>query len=158
MPETMSVERRKVMKALGANLVLTEGAKGMKGAVDAAEALLAEAPEQRIMLQQFNNPANPLNMMYGTLALIIFLYVYYNHAQAFLIASTSLKQISSSFDEASTMLGGGVVRTFFKVTLPLLWPTLLGVGVFFFMRAMVSLSAVIFLITPETGDAPVNAA
>ena len=59
MPETMSVERRKVMKALGANLVLTEGAKGMKGAVDAAEALLAEAPEQRIMLQQFNNPANP---------------------------------------------------------------------------------------------------
>lgn len=59
MPETMSVERRKVMKALGANLVLTEGAKGMKGAVDAAEALVAEAPEQRIMLQQFNNPANP---------------------------------------------------------------------------------------------------
>lgn len=59
MPETMSLERRKVMKALGANLVLTEGAKGMKGAVDAAENLVAEAPEQRIMLQQFNNPANP---------------------------------------------------------------------------------------------------
>ena len=59
MPETMSVERRKVMKALGANLVLTEGAKGMKGAVDAAETLIAEAPEKRIMLQQFNNPANP---------------------------------------------------------------------------------------------------
>jgi len=59
MPETMSVERRKVMAALGANLVLTEGPKGMKGAVDAAEALLAEDPENRIMLQQFNNPANP---------------------------------------------------------------------------------------------------
>jgi cysteine synthase A len=59
MPETMSVERRKVMQALGANLVLTEGPKGMKGAVDAAEALVAEAPQQRIMLQQFNNPANP---------------------------------------------------------------------------------------------------
>ncbi|MDK2777941.1 MAG: cysteine synthase A [Pseudomonadota bacterium] len=59
MPETMSAERRKVMQALGANLVLTEGAKGMKGAVEAAEALLAEAPQQRIMLQQFNNPANP---------------------------------------------------------------------------------------------------
>ena len=54
------------------------------------------------------------------------------------------------------MLGGGVVRTFFKVTLPLLWPTLLGVGVFFFMRAMVSLSAVIFLITPETQVAAVS--
>ncbi|GGY33148.1 cysteine synthase [Bacterioplanes sanyensis] len=59
MPETMSLERRKVMKALGANLVLTEGPKGMKGAVEKAEQLLAEAPEQRIMLQQFSNPANP---------------------------------------------------------------------------------------------------
>jgi cysteine synthase A len=59
MPESMGMERRKVMMALGANLVLTEGAKGMKGAVEAAEKLVAEAPEQRIMLQQFNNPANP---------------------------------------------------------------------------------------------------
>ena len=59
MPETMSIERRKVMKALGANLVLTEGPKGMKGAVEAAEKMLAEAPDNRIMLQQFNNPANP---------------------------------------------------------------------------------------------------
>lgn len=59
MPETMSVERRKVMQALGANLVLTEGAKGMRGAVEKAEELLAESPEQRIMLQQFDNPANP---------------------------------------------------------------------------------------------------
>lgn len=59
MPETMSVERRKVMMALGANLVLTEGPKGMKGAVDKAEELVAASPETRIMLQQFNNPANP---------------------------------------------------------------------------------------------------
>jgi len=59
MPETMSVERRKVMQALGAKLVLTEGPKGMKGAVEAAEQLLAEAPDTRIMLQQFENPANP---------------------------------------------------------------------------------------------------
>lgn len=59
MPETMSIERRKVMQALGANLVLTEGPKGMKGAVAKAEELLAEDPENRIMLQQFSNPANP---------------------------------------------------------------------------------------------------
>lgn len=59
MPETMSLERRKVMMALGANLVLTEGPKGMKGAVDKAEELVAESPETRVMLQQFNNPANP---------------------------------------------------------------------------------------------------
>lgn len=59
MPETMSIERRKVMKALGANLVLTEGPKGMKGAIDKAEELVNAANGSAIMLQQFNNPANP---------------------------------------------------------------------------------------------------
>lgn len=59
MPETMSVERRKIMQALGANLVLTEGPKGMKGAVDKADELVAASNGKAILLQQFNNPANP---------------------------------------------------------------------------------------------------
>lgn len=59
MPETMSIERRKLMKALGANLVLTEGPKGMKGAVDKADELVAASAGNAILLQQFNNPANP---------------------------------------------------------------------------------------------------
>lgn len=59
MPETMSIERRKVMKALGANLILTEGAKGMKGAIDKADELVSISNNNAIMLQQFNNPANP---------------------------------------------------------------------------------------------------
>ena len=59
MPETMSIERRKVMKALGANIVLTEGPKGMQGAVDKANELVAAASGSAIILQQFNNPANP---------------------------------------------------------------------------------------------------
>ena len=104
----------------------------------------------------FNNPSNPLHFLYGSFALIIILSVYYNHAHAFLISSTSLKQISGSFDEASTMLGGSVLTTLRKVTLPLLWPTLLGVGVLFFMRTMVSLSAVIFLTTPSTQVASIS--
>ncbi|PLX37696.1 MAG: ABC transporter permease [Hyphomicrobiales bacterium] len=104
----------------------------------------------------FNDPSNPFNFLYGTFALIIILNGYYNHSQAFLISSTSLKQIGGTFDEASTMLGAGVGRTLRKVTLPLIWPTLLGVGVFYFMRTMVSLSAVIFLITPSTQVASVS--
>jgi cysteine synthase A len=59
MPDTMSVERRNTLKALGAELVLTEGAKGMRGAIEKAEALAAEMPNTFIP-QQFKNAANPL--------------------------------------------------------------------------------------------------
>ncbi len=59
MPETMSVERRKLLTAYGAKLVLTEGAKGMPGAIAKAEELVASDPKRYVLLQQFKNPANP---------------------------------------------------------------------------------------------------
>jgi cysteine synthase A len=59
MPETMSIERRKLLAAYGAKLVLTEGAKGMAGAIAKAEAIANSDPERYVLLQQFKNPANP---------------------------------------------------------------------------------------------------
>ncbi|MFN5745314.1 MAG: cysteine synthase A [Methylococcaceae bacterium] len=59
MPETMSIERRKLLAAYGATLVLTEGARGMPGAIEKAESIAAADPDRYLLMQQFKNPANP---------------------------------------------------------------------------------------------------
>jgi cysteine synthase len=59
MPDTMSLERRKLLIAYGAKLVLTEGSRGMSGAIAKAEEITASSPERYVLLQQFKNPANP---------------------------------------------------------------------------------------------------
>jgi cysteine synthase len=59
MPDTFSVERRRILKAFGATLILTEGAAGMQGSISKAEQLVASDPDRYLLLQQFQNPANP---------------------------------------------------------------------------------------------------
>jgi cysteine synthase A len=59
MPDTFSVERRRILKAFGANLILTEGSAGMQGSISKAEQLVASDPDRYVLLQQFQNPANP---------------------------------------------------------------------------------------------------
>jgi iron(III) transport system permease protein len=103
----------------------------------------------------FNNPHNPLVFLYGSLLLLAICTSYHFHAQGFLAATTSFKQISTVFDEASAMLGGSVIRTLHKVTLPIIWPSLVRSSVFFYMQAMVTLSAVIFLFSPASTVASV---
>jgi len=59
MPETMSIERRKVLAAFGANVVLTEGSRGMAGSINKAQEIVQSDPDRYVLLQQFDNPANP---------------------------------------------------------------------------------------------------
>ncbi len=104
----------------------------------------------------FNDPDNPIYAFYGTVLMLALNTLYHYHAQGFLASTTSLKQIDTTFDEASAILGGGFLRTFWRVHLPLILPSLVGLSVFFFMRAMVTLSGVIFLVTPGHNLAAVS--
>ena len=104
----------------------------------------------------FNDPANPVYLIYDTAIILGVINLYHYHAQGFLTAGTSFKQISQTFDEASSCLGANFFETMRYVTLPMIVPTMLSVGVFFFMRSMVTLSAVIFLVTPKTQLAAVS--
>jgi len=104
----------------------------------------------------FNDPSNPLNVLYGTVFILAINSVYHYSAQGFLTASTSLQQISTNFDETSACLGASLLTTIKRVTLPILLPSILSVAVFFFMRTMVTLAAVIFLVSPSVNLAAVS--
>jgi len=104
----------------------------------------------------FNDPRNPLEFLYGTLVILALCTVYHYHAQGYLIAATSLNQVSRVFDEASTSLGGTFLRTLRTVTLPIIAPAIASIAVFFFVRSMVTLSALIFIVTPKTQVAAVS--
>ena len=104
----------------------------------------------------FNNPDMPLYWLFGTIAMLSLCTVYHYHAQAFLIATTGLKQIDNSLNEASLTLGGGTLYTARHITLPLMRPTIANIGMFYFMHSMVSISALIFLVSPGLTPAAIS--
>jgi len=104
----------------------------------------------------FNDPDNPFNFIYGSIFILAINNVYHYHAQGYLTATTSLKQVSGRFDETSACLGANLGTTIKRVTLPIILPAILSISVFFFMRSMVTLSAVIFLVSPSVNLAAVS--
>lgn len=97
----------------------------------------------------FNSASMPWGVLYGTaLPLVLCNYIHF-HTQGYAAMMTGMRNVPASLEHAATVLGGSTLRILKDVYLPVLRPTLLSVGLFLFMSAMVTLSAVIFLVTPS---------
>ena len=98
----------------------------------------------------FNAPDSPLNRLYATLAILVVSNVIHYFTVGFLTATASLKQMDAEFENVSASLGVPFYRTFWRVTVPIALPTIVAISMYFFLNAMVTLSAVVFLVAPGT--------
>lgn len=104
----------------------------------------------------FNSTSTPLYLLYGTAALIGIVNFYHYHTQGFLTVMTGFRQIPPALEEAAGSLGAGLGRTACDIVAPFIAPMLVSVFFFLFMRSMVTLSAVVFLTTPQLSVAAVT--
>ncbi len=98
----------------------------------------------------FNLPANPLNGLYQTLPLLILCTIVHFYTTGHLTAVTALKALDGEFESVSASLKVPFFKTFWRVTLPICTPTLLDIARYFFINAMTTISAVVFLYSPDT--------
>lgn len=98
----------------------------------------------------FNEPANPLNGLYHTVALLTLCTIVHFYTTGHLTAVTALKALDSEFEAVSASLKVPFFKTFWRVTLPICTPALVDIARYFFINAMTTISAVVFLYSPET--------
>jgi iron(III) transport system permease protein len=98
----------------------------------------------------FNDPANPLHGLYQTLALLIVCTIIHFYTTGHLTAVTALKSLDAEFEAVSASLKVPFFTTFWRVTLPICTPTLIDIARYFFVNAMTTISAVVFLYSPDT--------
>jgi len=98
----------------------------------------------------FNHPANPLNGIYHTMAILVISTVVHYYSSSHLTALTALKQIDNEFEAVSASLKVPFFKTFFVVTVPVCMPAILEISRYFFVNAMTTISAVVFLYSPDT--------
>jgi iron(III) transport system permease protein len=98
----------------------------------------------------FNHPANPLGFLYRTMAILVISTIVHFYTVAHLTALTALKQLDPEFETVSASLKQPVHRTFWRVTVPVCLPAILDIGIYLFVNAMTTVSAVVFLWGPGT--------
>jgi len=103
----------------------------------------------------FNHPGNPLNFLYGTMAILVICTVTHFYTVAHLTAVTALKQMDPEFESVSSSLKQPFYRMFARVTVPVCLPSILDIWIYLFVNAMTTVSAVVFLYSPDTALASV---
>ncbi|HEV7820496.1 MAG TPA: ABC transporter permease subunit, partial [Burkholderiales bacterium] len=98
----------------------------------------------------FNHPDNPLNGIYHTMAILVISTIVHYYSSSHLTALTALKQIDNEFEAVSASLKVPFFKTFFVVTVPVCLPAILEISRYFFVNAMTTISAVVFLYSPDT--------
>ena len=98
----------------------------------------------------FNQPGNPLNFLYGTMTILVLSTIIHYYTSSHLTAVTALKALDDEFESVSASLKVPFYKTFFRVTVPVCLPAILDIGRYLFVNAMVTISAVVFLYSPDT--------
>ena len=103
----------------------------------------------------FNNPSNPLNAIYGTMAILVICSVTHFYTVSHLTAVTALKQMDREFESVSASLKQPTLKLFSRVTVPVCLPSVLDISIYLFVNAMTTVSAVVFLYSPKTSLASI---
>ena len=104
----------------------------------------------------FNLPTNPLNFLYGTMAILVISTLVHFYSSSHLTAVTALKQIDGEFEAVSASLKVPFYKTFWRVTVPVCLPSILDIARYYFVNAMTTISAVVFLYSPQTTLAAIS--
>jgi len=98
----------------------------------------------------FNHPSNPLNVLYGTMTILVLSTIIHFYSSSHLTAVTALKQLDNEFESVSASLKVPFYKTFWRVTVPVCLPSIIDIGRYYFVNAMTTISAVVFLYSPKT--------
>jgi iron(III) transport system permease protein len=96
----------------------------------------------------FNDPSNPLNFLYGTTLILVISTILHYYTVPFLTATTALKQLDPEFEAIGESLDAPFYRTFWRITVPVTLPAIIEIAMYFFLNAMVTISAIVFLFVP----------
>jgi len=137
----------------------TRGADGLRPVIR-LQAMLPMAVPGMVLgigyILFFNNPANPLTVLYGTMAILVASTIVHFYSSSHLTAVTALKQLDGEFESVSASLKVPFYKTFTRVTLPVCLPTVIDIARYYFVNAMTTISAVVFLYSPKTTLAAIS--